>query len=83
MNISNRREEINTETINTALNLTIFGIAISFILLSVLIIFITLIKFIENKLSKINLKKNDPNYKKVLAASVAVSIVESELQNFK
>ncbi|MDC0047152.1 OadG family transporter subunit [Chloroflexi bacterium] len=74
---------MNTETLNTALNLTIFGIAISFILLTILIIFITLIKFIENKANKFNLRKNDPNVKKVLAASVAVSVMESELKNYK
>ena len=83
LNISNRRKKINTETVNTALNLTIFGIAISFILLTVLIFFITLIKFIDKKLNSRNFKKDDPNLKKVIAASVAVSIVEAELENFK
>ncbi|MFL2768071.1 MAG: OadG family transporter subunit [Dehalococcoidia bacterium] len=68
---------------NTALNLTIFGIAISFIILTILIIFITLIKFIENKANKFNLRKDDPNVKKALAASVAVSVMESELENYK
>tara|TARA_Y100000996_G_scaffold411639_1_gene396199 strand:+ start:1000 stop:1128 length:129 start_codon:yes stop_codon:yes gene_type:complete len=42
-----------------------------------------LIKFIENKANKFNLRKNDPNVKKVLAASVAVSVMESELENYK
>ena len=83
LNISNRRKKINTETVNTAINLTIFGIAISFTLLTVLIFLITLIKFIDKKLNSSNLKKDDPNLKKVIAASVAVSIVETELENFK
>jgi hypothetical protein len=52
-------------------------------LLTVLIFFITLIKFIDKKLNSRNFKKDDPNLKKVIAASVAVSIVEAELENFK
>lgn len=40
-------------------------------------------KLIDKKLNSHNLKKDDPNLKKVIAASVAVSIVEAELENFK
>ena len=69
--------------LNTAVNLTIFGIAISFLLLTVLILFIVVTKYFDKKLSKTLGAKQDSNYDKVLAASVAVSLVESELEHYK
>ena len=69
--------------LNTAINLTIFGIAISFLLLTVLILFIVIMKYFDKKLSKTLSVKQDSNYDKVLAASVAVSLVESELEHYK
>ena len=64
-------------------DLTIFGIAISFLLLTILIFFIVIIKYFDKKLGNNQNKKQDSNYDKVLAASVAVSLVESELEHYK
>ena len=69
--------------LSKAFDLTIFGIAISFLLLTVLILFIVVIKYFDKKLSKTLGAKQDSNYDKVLAASVAVSLVESELEHYK
>jgi Na+-transporting methylmalonyl-CoA/oxaloacetate decarboxylase gamma subunit len=69
--------------LSKAIDLTIFGIAISFLLLTILILFIVIIKYFDNKLDNNENKKQDSNYDKVLAASVAVSLVESELEHYK
>ena len=69
--------------LSKAFDLTIFGIAISFLLLTVLILFIVIMKYFDKKLSKTLSVKQDSNYDKVLAASVAVSLVESELEHYK
>ena len=69
--------------LSKAFDLTIFGIAISFLLLTVLIFFIVIMKYFDKKLSKTLSVKQDSNYDKVLAASVAVSLVESELEHYK
>ncbi|MBU93349.1 MAG: hypothetical protein CL723_02010 [Chloroflexi bacterium] len=66
-----------------AVDLTIFGITISFLLLTILIFFIVIIKYFDKKLDNNQNKKQDSNYAKVLAASVAVSLVESELEHYK
>ena len=69
--------------LSKAVDLTIFGIAISFLLLAILIFFIVIIKYFDKKLGNNQNKKQDSNYDKVLAASVAVSLVESELEHYK
>jgi len=69
--------------LSKAVDLTIFGIAISFLLLAILIFFIVIIKYFDKKLDNNENKKQDSNYDKVLAASVAVSLVESELEHYK
>ena len=69
--------------LSKAVDLTIFGIAISFLLLAILIFFIVIIKYFDKKLDNNVNKKQDSNYDKVLAASVAVSLVESELEHYK
>ena len=69
--------------LSKAVELTIFGIAISFLLLTILIFFIVIIKYFDKKLDNNENKKQDSNYDKVLAASVAVSLVESELEHYK
>ena len=69
--------------LSKAIDLTIFGIAISFLLLTILILFIVIIKYFDNKFDNNENKKQDSNYDKVLAASVAVSLVESELEHYK
>ena len=69
--------------LNTAVNLTIFGIVISFLLLTILIFFIVIIKYFDKKLNNSKGEKQDSNYDKALAASVAVSLVESELEHYK
>ena len=69
--------------LSKAVDLTIFGIAISFLLLTILILFIVIIKYFDKKLGNNQNKKQDSNYDKVLAASVAVSLVESELEHYE
>lgn len=83
LNILIRSYVINEEMLNKAVDLTIFGIAISFLLLTVLIFFIAIIKYFDKKLNNSKGEKQDSNYDKALAASVAVSLVESELENYK
>ena len=51
--------------------------------MTVLILFIVIMKYFDKKLSKTLGVKQDSNYDKVLAASVAVSLVESELEHYK
>tara|TARA_B100001105_G_C22269450_1_gene390330 strand:+ start:605 stop:823 length:219 start_codon:yes stop_codon:yes gene_type:complete len=69
--------------LNTAVNLTIFGIVISFLLLTILIFFIVIIKYFDKKLNNNKDEKQDSNYDNVLAASVAVSLIKSELEHYK
>ena len=42
-----------------------------------------LIKYFDKKLNNSKGEKQDSNYDKALAASVAVSLVESELEHYK
>ena len=56
--------------LNKAVDLTIFGIAISFLLLTILIFFIVIIKYFDKKLNNSKGEKQDSNYDKALAASV-------------
>ena len=69
--------------LNKAVDLTIFGIAISFLVLTILIFFISIIKYFDKKLNNSKGEKQDSNYDKALAASVAVSLVKSELEHYK
>ena len=84
--------------LNKAVDLTIFGIAISFsskhlifnsssLILAILSTSDNLLivegKYFDKKLNNSKGEKQDSNYDKALAASVAVSLVESELEHYK